>query len=92
MQGRPEGQPAQRPQAEQYAITPDYFKTMGSTLLAGRDFNAGDAPHAPKVAVVNESFERRYFADGRALGKHLTKFESRPTKPSTVATSSVVTV
>jgi predicted permease len=57
-------------------ISAGYLTAMNIPVVQGRDFNEGDRDGAPCVAVVNESFERRYFAAGRALGKHLTKFES----------------
>jgi predicted permease len=50
-------------------ISPDYFKTLGIQLLAGRDFGAGDTPATPKVAIVNESFARRYLDGVSPLGK-----------------------
>jgi predicted permease len=54
-----DGADAGRKQSTYFSrVSPDYFKTMGVTLLSGRDFNPGDAPNAPKVAVVNESFAR----------------------------------
>jgi putative ABC transport system permease protein len=50
-------------------ISPDYFKTLGIRLLAGRDFGGGDTPATPKVAIVNESFARRYLDGVSPLGK-----------------------
>lgn len=57
-----------------------YLTAMKIPVVQGRDFNERDRDGAPCVAAVNESFARRYFADGRALGKHLTKFESQSEK------------
>jgi putative ABC transport system permease protein len=54
-----------------------YLTAMKIPVVQGRDFNERDRDGAPCVAVVNESFARRYFADGRVLGKHLTKFKSQ---------------
>ena len=51
-----------------------YLTEMNIPIVQGRDFNEHDRDGAPCVSAVNESFVRRYFADGRALGKHLTKF------------------
>lgn len=39
-------------------ISPDYFKTMETPLVAGRDFGERDTASSPKVAIVNESFAR----------------------------------
>jgi putative ABC transport system permease protein len=60
-------------------VGPDYFKTVGIRLLAGREFSAGDTLGAPKVAIVNESFARQ-FAQGRnPIGIRLA--EGRKTNP-----------
>jgi predicted permease len=59
-----------------------YFTTMKIPIVQGRDFNERDRDGAPCVAAVNESFARRYFAEGRALGRHLTKFLSSTEKQS----------
>lgn len=50
-------------------VTPDYFKVMGTPLLAGRDFAATDRAGSPKVVVVNEAFARKYFQGQQPLGK-----------------------
>jgi macrolide transport system ATP-binding/permease protein len=54
-------------------IGPGYLTAMNIPIVLGRDFNERDRDGAPCVAAVNESFVRRYFADGKVLGKHLTK-------------------
>ena len=52
-------------------VTPDYFKTMGIPLRAGRDFAAFDDAVAPPQAVVNEEFVRRFLPDAEPLGRRL---------------------
>ena len=42
-------------------VGPRYFEAMGIALVRGRGFTAGDRDGAPRVAVVNESFARRYY-------------------------------
>jgi len=49
-----------------------YFQTMGTRILRGREFEATDQLGAPTVAVVNETFARRYFQDQDPLGRQLT--------------------
>jgi predicted permease len=51
------------------AIEPDYFKTMRTPVVVGREFDQRDTNSSRKVAVVNETFARRYFADRSPLGK-----------------------
>jgi predicted permease len=59
-------------------ISPGFFKEMGVPLVAGREFDARDDAVQPppegwpyRVAVVNRTFVKRYFKDGRALGRHI---------------------
>jgi predicted permease len=49
-------------------VVPGYFSTMGIPLLGGREFAASDGPQSPKVAVVNETMTRRFFAGRDPLG------------------------
>ncbi len=50
-------------------VSPNYFRTMGTALIAGRDFNERDTLSAPKVAIVNEAFARRIFGAGNPVGR-----------------------
>jgi predicted permease len=43
-------------------ISPGFLRAMGTRLIAGRDFTAADDERAPLVAIVNESFARRFLA------------------------------
>ena len=47
----------------------DFFPTFGIQIVAGRGFQAGDTATSPKVAVVNESFAKKYFPGENALGR-----------------------
>ncbi len=48
-------------------VGPGFFKTLGIPLLAGREFEARDDLDAPKIAVINEAFARKF-----ALGTEVT--------------------
>jgi predicted permease len=50
-------------------VTPGYFRTMETPLLAGRDFNSHDTLHSPPVALVNETFARKFLHGRSALGQ-----------------------
>jgi putative ABC transport system permease protein len=50
-------------------VTPAYFQAMGIPLRKGRAFEASDRKGAARVAIVNESFERKFFPDGTGLGR-----------------------
>jgi predicted permease len=49
-------------------LSPDYFKTMEISLLAGRDFRISDVLTAPLVCIVNEAFAKKYFGSVHAVG------------------------
>jgi predicted permease len=51
------------------SVSPRYFATMEIPLLAGRDFTPADRLGAPRVAIVNDVFARRYFPGASALGQ-----------------------
>jgi predicted permease len=53
------------------SVTSGYFDTLGIKLLAGRVFTFRDGVDAPRVAMVNASFVKRYFGDGIAVGRRL---------------------
>jgi putative ABC transport system permease protein len=50
-------------------ISPGYFKTMRTAMVAGRDFNDRDSLDAPLVAVVNQAFAQRFFAGRNPVGR-----------------------
>ena len=54
------------------AIAPDYFATLGTPLLAGREFDHRDTVTAPPVTIVNQSFARAFFGDASAIGRRVT--------------------
>jgi predicted permease len=57
--------------AQQFNVSPDYFRAAGTTLLAGRSFTLHDDPKAPKVVVVNREFARKVLGSGEnAIGAH----------------------
>ena len=55
-------------------IGPDYLKTLGIPLVAGREFTPQDAGKSPKVVIVNESFVRKFKlgTPPEAVGKRMT--------------------
>ena len=52
-------------------VSPQFFEAMGIPLLAGRDFEEADTGDRGWVAIVSESFARRYWPDDGAVGKEL---------------------
>jgi predicted permease len=51
------------------SISLDYFRTMETRLLQGRDFTAQDVAQSPPVAIVNEAFARRFWPGENPIGK-----------------------
>jgi predicted permease len=51
-------------------VTPGFFATLGIPLIAGRDVSESDGADKPFVAVVSESFARRYWPNESPLGHH----------------------
>jgi predicted permease len=58
-------------------VGPHYFETLGTPLLQGRAFEERDKPGAPRVAVVNETFARRFFPNGNAIGQRFGMSEEK---------------
>jgi predicted permease len=53
-------------------VTPGYFSTLHIPLLSGRTFTEGDTPTSQPVAVVNQTFARRFLGDPSPLGRHFS--------------------
>ena len=49
-------------------VTPGYFKTMRTPILGGRDFDEHDTATSPKVAIVNETFVRKFLNGQNPVG------------------------
>jgi predicted permease len=56
--------------ASHNVVGPGYFATMEIPLLLGRVFGPQDTANSPKVAVINETFARRYLPGGSPIGRH----------------------
>src|SRR6185436_3811831 len=50
------------------SVGPDYFRALGTPILLGRDFRDADLQSSSPVAIVNETFTKRYLAGRPALG------------------------
>jgi len=60
-------------------VGPDYLRTMGIRLLAGREFTRADILGAPKVAIVNEAFARKFNLGRDVIGKRIASDGSSQT-------------
>ena len=63
-------------------VGPDYFKTLKIPLLAGRDFGTHDRVGTPQVAMVNETFARKFLNGANPVGYRFW-VEATPGDPDT---------
>ena len=70
--------PSQRPGAAFGMVTPDYFKTFGIQVVRGRSFTDQDKAGGVHVAMVSESFVKKYFKDKDPLQQRLMVEELVP--------------
>jgi putative ABC transport system permease protein len=80
IEGRESATRADRPFAHLGSVSGGYFAAMGIPLLAGRTFEARDGAEAPPVAIVSQSFARRYWPGQDPLGKRL-RFDEDENNP-----------
>jgi putative ABC transport system permease protein len=61
----------QFPEAHYRMTTPGYFHTLAIPLLAGREFTESDTEQSARVAIINQTFAKRYWPSGNPIGAHL---------------------
>lgn len=71
IEGVPEPPPGQEDEGRVRVCTPDYFKTMGIAVLQGRAFTDYDKVGSTPVVIINETFAKKYWPNGDALGKRI---------------------
>ena len=71
VEGYPVLSGGQAPSVQHTVVTPDYFRTMGISLLAGRDFNDSDAKDSPDVTIIDERLARQYWPNESPIGKRV---------------------
>jgi predicted permease len=54
-------------------VGPDFFRTLGMTIVRGRDIGPHDNETSPRVAVVNEAFARYYFGSADPIGRRFDR-------------------
>ena len=64
------------------AVSPAYFATLRIPLVRGRLLAAEDRAGAPAVAVVSETFARRFFAGRDPIGQRFRGFQRAPDSPT----------
>ena len=78
IEGQPDPGPEKQPGAGYSVVCPNFLRTMGIRLVAGREFGEQDTLGAPGVILVNESFARRFWPGQEAVGQRvkLGRFDS----------------
>jgi putative ABC transport system permease protein len=71
VEGYPVLSVGQAPSIQHTVVTPDYFRTMGISLLAGRDFTDTDAKGSPEVTIIDERLAREYWPNESPIGKRV---------------------
>jgi putative ABC transport system permease protein len=71
VEGQPEPNPGDENDGRYRVATPDYFRTMGISIVRGRGFTDQDRTGAPPVAIINEAFVRKHWPGGDPIGKRL---------------------
>jgi predicted permease len=72
VEGQPEQQGANVPMAMASNASPGFLSALGTRLIQGRDFTEQDGESKQDVAVVNETFARRFWSGQSALGKRFS--------------------
>jgi putative ABC transport system permease protein len=80
--GQPPRLAGQELEASHLIVTPDYFRAMGTPLLRGRVFNAGDTKNSPPVVIVNDVLAQRFFPGGNAIGQQIVLSHGENDGPS----------
>jgi len=69
------------PSAQIAAISPDYFRTIGTPLIRGRFFEQTDDLQGEQVAIIDEALAQRYFANREPLGRRIKRGGPKFTAP-----------
>jgi predicted permease len=72
VEGREQRRGANVPLAMYAAAGAGFFRALGVRLIEGRDFNEADDETKPRVAIVNQTFARRFWKGETALGKRFS--------------------
>jgi putative ABC transport system permease protein len=71
LEGKPPASLSDQPLAWVMTVSPGYFRTLGTPLVKGHEFDPAASPESPPATVINESMARQYFPGQDPLGKRL---------------------
>jgi len=75
--GGPAVDEQRRPQLSALIVSPAYFRTLGSAVLSGREFNDSDRLPGVPVVIVNQRFASEYWPGENPLRKRLRLFDGK---------------
>ncbi len=78
VEGRPLPEAGKEPLALFNSVSPGYFDTVGTRLLAGRLFTAGDDAASPRVYVISQSLARALFGEADPVGRRFALAAAQP--------------
>ena len=71
IEGRPQPRPDEVIDATAVVVSPGYFSTMHTKVMRGEEFSGREGPESPRVVMINEALERRYFANENPIGRRI---------------------
>ena len=71
--GQPEPTASKMPLVQYYNVSPDFFRTMRTKLVAGREFAETDSEKSPRVVIVNEAFVKQILKGVRTTEEALLR-------------------
>ena len=77
VEGRPEPPPTEHHSASWDRVSPGFFETVGEPVIRGRAFTDADTATSQMVAVVNQSFVKKFLPNEDPIGRHFGIFEHR---------------
>jgi len=69
IEGRPPAAPGDMPGADYSVACPNYFRTMGIPIMAGREFTSRDTLGSPGVIVINQTMAHHFWPNENPVGK-----------------------
>ncbi len=71
-EGAPAPPPGQIPDVDLEVIAGDYFATLETTILRGRNFNESDTTNSPRVVIIDQALAEQYFPGENPVGKRIS--------------------
>lgn len=74
-------EPGREPSSSYVGVTPGFYRTLGTRLVAGEDFSAAQGWSQTSVAIINQTLASRYFADVSPIGRRVRVREGSADAP-----------